>query len=231
MTEVVQPRREALMEVFILPAQDGVDPVLAMDVTFASLRAARFAKWNLAASVVAGPAASSIDVDDYADLAVREVPSQDSMLAYGTVARCPYFMVITAGQALPWRCPVSRLFQSGRSVLYGRFKGREADERQRYVMLSGIAAPMGFVPVAGPMIYSSKLAERALVLGRSMYGEQWHSLTGEMGREQILYAALNDDSLHTEHALVEDDKSPFSKMELEAGDVDKERIYARLSGL
>ena len=218
-----------MLEIFVRPAPTGLDAGIALDVTLISLRAAQSAGYRLSVSL-------TYEAPDHVEtggLDLRTVAgvSAESDLGLSAYAAHGFFLVLEAGQAFPWTLAPHNLFQDGRAVFFGRSGGTDGLTRMRAALVSGMAAPTAVLAPDTATVYSTRLAERACIMLRSMHGPQAEQFVGGFGSEAGLYALMNEDRMHIDHVLVESEASPlFSITDVSEDKASGERLYARLRG-
>ena len=217
------------LEVFVLKPAPGTDLAIGLDVTLASLRAAQVTGYRL--KIVLGfMPPPGVDAGLLA-LRVQSDLVADNRLALSAHATEAFYLAIEAGQAFPWSVAPRAVFQHGRAVFFGQDSAQDAQTRKRAVLLSGIAVPSALVPPDSATIYSTQLAERALVMLHSMHGEALSGLRGALTSEPALYAMMNDDRMHCAHIFVQNPQSPLHSItEVSSDTANGERLYARLRG-
>lgn len=229
----MRPEDLPLLEVFVRTPPAGLDAAIALEVTLVSLRAAQAAGYRLAVTLACGQAATGADLSGL-DVRIIGEPEEAGHLALASLAQADFYLVLEAGQAFPWTVAPHRLFQQGKAVFHGRAATGDDRLRRHAALLSGVAAPTAVLAPQAVTIYATMLAERALVLLRSMHGTTLEAIAGTsaLATEPALYALMNEDRMHTAHVLVESDRSPLQGITEGAADTTSpERLYARLRGI
>lgn len=219
------------LEVMVIDVDNGADPLISLEVTCASLRAASAAGHRL--KVTLGFDANRAEQEVWQGLDVRIKPeltaaAAEGHLELGGLTSERFYLVVERGQVFPWTVKPFELFRNGRAAFFGLSGGEDPRERARAAIVSGVAAPSAVLPASCMTVYSSALAERASVMLRSMYGTAYREWTGALASEPALYALMNDDRMHRDHFLVERAVSPLGNIATPFTDTD--RPFARLTG-
>ncbi|WP_292052403.1 MULTISPECIES: hypothetical protein [unclassified Brevundimonas] len=218
-----------LLEIFVRPAPAGLDADIALDVTLISLRAAQAAGYRLSVSLTYG-LPEHVETGGLDLRAITGVTGEGD-LGLSAHAAHRFFLVLEAGQAFPWTLAPHYLFQDGRAVFFGQSGGTDGLTRVRAALVSGMAAPTAVVAPDTATVYSTRLAERACIMLRSMHGDAAQRFAGGFGCEATLYALMNEDRMHIDHVLVESERSPLQSItDLSEDKASGERLYARLRG-
>lgn len=221
-----------VLEVMVIEADTGADPLISLEVTLASLKAAQAAGHSLSVTLGFSPDASAetalggLDIRLEPDLTAS---AAEGHLSLGRLAKERFYVVMSRGHAFPWTVKPHELFQQGRAAFFGMSGGEDAIHRVRAALVSGVAVPTAVLPPASIAIYSAALAERAVIMLQSMYGSEHRSWTGALASEPALYALMNDDRMHADHFLVERNASPLGNIAKPFTELD--RPYARLTGV
>lgn len=224
-------RHEPGIEVFIVPPTTDLDLSIGLDVTMASIRAACRAGFKLSTTLTFDLPTLDVSLPVLkTDSRLADVAAA-GILALGAYATQPFYIVMELGQAFPWRTPVKSLIRGGKAILYAEDCGADSELRAAAVLVSGIAAPSVVVPRESPAVYSADLSERAEVMLRAMHGEAWRNFPGIFKREDVLYALINDDRIHTRHVVEHTQPSPLSSIVSMASGMGPDGLYARLRGL